>query len=195
MDLKHLRHITCGDWQLKTRLGKPLQSTPVISVLMRYIINSHNEDSLVCVIRDWKPSWTVWLVCFNYYRAEQPIISLTQVFHIVSVILVIETWDGDGASSLDWHLTDSNDFAVNSCQNNSRHLFCSGAFKYIMFININCYICYRLVSWILSTHNMDNLKLVASCLFKCKTQIWSINSNISVPTIFFFITNLTIIYA
>ena len=155
MCLKHLRHFTCGHWQLKILSDicprYNLHTTPEISVPMRYIINSHSEDSLVCVNRDWKLSWTTLsLLCFNYYMTRMPVISLTQVFHMVSVVLVIETWDRDGASSLNWNSTHCNNFTVNSCQNNNRHLSCSDAFKCIVYINIS----YRLVSWILLKHNI-----------------------------------------
>ena len=116
-----LRALTCGDWQMEIRSDiSPsinLHNTPVVSVIMCQIFYSHSEDTLVFVIRDWKLSWSIRFVCFNYIRTGAIIKPSTQVFHMVLVFLVIETWDSDWTSTLHWHFTDCG-YAVNSCNKN-----------------------------------------------------------------------------
>lgn len=155
---------TCGDWQLKTcpdiRFPVHLHSTPpVTSVRLCQILSSHRENVSCFVIKNVKLTWTMLLVCLNYLFAYVPGLSNTQVFDMVSVVWLIETWDRDGASGLDWHFTHCNNVTVNSWQNNSRRSTHSGAFRCIACITISyrlfnlisvLHICYRSVLW----HNL-----------------------------------------
>lgn len=129
---------TFGDWQLKFFFyitKSSIHSTPPVTiVLLRHIINSHSENCLVCVIGDWKLSWILWPVCSDFNGAEQPRHSATQVFFMVCIVRLIETWNRDGASNLDWHFTYVSTATLNSWQNNSRQLIHSVAFKLYIYI-------------------------------------------------------------